>query len=262
MVKVIINADDLGLNPVVNIAIDDAMTNHQISSSTILANSKYWSEIHKIVEKHPDCSFGIHLNLTEGNALTNSPVFRKYGIVDNDNCFTKEIKRRKSYPSELKEAVYSEWDAQIKKVVITENIRFSHIDGHHHVHAIRDLSDVLIKIIQKYNIPAVRSAYRKPAEYFLRQNYRFANPIVWVNYIKMLKWCSRIKKYTRMVSFFDSYENVCQDVRLGMRYPDGSILELMCHPGHPSYKKEFDMIINKDLDGLVDLTLFSYKDTL
>ena len=262
MIKVIINADDLGLNPVVNKAIDDAMTNHQISSSTILANSDYWSEIHQIVEKHPDCSFGVHLNLTEGKALTNSAVLRKYGIVDEDNCFTKKIKGCKSFPSELKEAVYSEWDAQIKKVAVTENIKFSHIDGHHHVHAIRDLSDILIKVIQKYKVPAVRCAYRKPAIFFYSQHYRFANPIVWVNYIRMLNWCGGIKNYTRMVSFFDSYETVCQDVRNGMSYPDGCIVELMCHPGHTSYKKEFDMIINKELDGLVDMNLISYKDIL
>ena len=166
MIKVIINADDLGLNPIVNKAIDEAMTNHQISSSTILANNDYWDDIHKMVEKHPNCSFGVHLNLTEGMSLTKSSVLRKYGITSEDNCFTKKIKGNYSFPMELKEAIYSEWDAQIKKVLETEKICFSHIDGHHHVHAIRGLSDVLKKIIHKYNVSAVRCAYRKPANFF------------------------------------------------------------------------------------------------
>lgn len=262
MINVIINADDLGLNPVVDKSIDDAMTNHQISSSTILANSEYWSEIHQIVREHPDCSFGVHLNLTEGRALTNSSVLRKYGIVGEDNRFTKKIKGCKSFPLELKEAVFSEWDAQIKKVVITEKIRISHLDGHHHVHAIRTLSDTLVEIIKQYNVPAVRCAYRKPASYFFRQHYRYVNPVVIANYLRMLIWCRDIKKYSHMVSYFDAYETVCQDVRKGMSYPNDCIVELMCHPGHPSYKKEYDMIINKELDGLVNMNLISYKDIL
>ncbi|MBO7301461.1 MAG: ChbG/HpnK family deacetylase, partial [Bacteroidaceae bacterium] len=49
MIKIIINADDLGLSSKVNKAIGDALRKEVITSSTILANSNTWEEIHDIV---------------------------------------------------------------------------------------------------------------------------------------------------------------------------------------------------------------------
>lgn len=90
-VSIIINADDLGKNHIVNEAIREALSLGVITSSTIMANSSSWEEVHAIVDENPQASFGVHLNLTEGKALTASSVFHKMNIVDNDNCFTKRI---------------------------------------------------------------------------------------------------------------------------------------------------------------------------
>lgn len=91
-VSIIINADDLGKNHIVNEAIREALSLGVISSSTIMANSSSWEEVHAIVDENPQASFGVHLNLTEGKALTASSVFHQMNIVDNDNCFTKRIR--------------------------------------------------------------------------------------------------------------------------------------------------------------------------
>lgn len=84
-VNIIINADDLGKNPTVNNAIKEAIDGQYITSSSILANSNYWDEIHKIVEDGSNASFGVHLNLTEGPALTRSDALINAGIVSDDN---------------------------------------------------------------------------------------------------------------------------------------------------------------------------------
>ena len=52
MINVIINADDLGLNQKVNNAINEALSNGFITSSTILANSDYMDEVRRIVKKY------------------------------------------------------------------------------------------------------------------------------------------------------------------------------------------------------------------
>ena len=131
-VSIIINADDLGKNHIVNEAIREALSLGVITSSTIMANSSSWEEVHAIVDENPQASFGVHLNLTEGKALTASSVFHQMNIVDNDNCFTKRIRNLKSFSPELLKAVYDEWDAQINKVNIVEEIAVTHFDGHHH----------------------------------------------------------------------------------------------------------------------------------
>ena len=92
MIRIIINADDLGKDSQVNDKISEALQNGYITSSTIMANTELWDEVHKIVDANPKASFGVHLNLTEGKALTKQPVFVERGVVDDNNCFTKKIR--------------------------------------------------------------------------------------------------------------------------------------------------------------------------
>lgn len=106
--RIIINADDLGRNHQVNSAISEALSLQLITSSTIMANSTTWEEIHGIVSKNPQASFGVHLNLTEGKAMTSSDVFHKLDVVDANNCFTKKIREIKRPSRELLDAVYNE----------------------------------------------------------------------------------------------------------------------------------------------------------
>ena len=137
MINVIINADDLGKSSEVNSEIDYALSKGYISSSTILANTSHWPEIHRIVDSHPQASFGIHLNLSEGKALTNSEILKKYGIVDSRNIFTGNILQTLNsdkVEEDLREAIYDEWDAQLDLLINVERIRITHLDGHHHVH--------------------------------------------------------------------------------------------------------------------------------
>lgn len=85
--KIIINADDLGLNPTVNSAIENGIINGGVTSSTILSNTKYLKELKVLIEKYSHESFRIHLNLTLGESFTKSRIFLKYGIIDDNGFF-------------------------------------------------------------------------------------------------------------------------------------------------------------------------------
>lgn len=78
------------------------------------------------------------MNATQGRALTNSIVLKKFGIVDGTNNFTKEIKQIKKFPLELMEAIFNEWDAQIK-FIKEMRVRILYLDGHHHAYTIGEL---------------------------------------------------------------------------------------------------------------------------
>lgn len=68
--KVIINADDFGLNREVNAAILDLIGRGGITSVTMLANASAIQEGVKKLPKDSPCSFGVHLNLPEFAPLT------------------------------------------------------------------------------------------------------------------------------------------------------------------------------------------------
>lgn len=282
MIQVIINADDLGLNRRVNKAIGDALRFKKITSSTILANNDTWDEVHQIVNANPTASFGIHLNLTEGPALTESEVLRKEGIVDENNYFTKKIFDIKSLNDILFNAIYNEWDAQIKKVRNIEKINITHIDGHHHIHTQYVLRNVLLCLSQKYKIRIIRNMYHYPnkgggviIEYFTKKtanswNYYVLKKMVSLfknkylsivcNYLESHLWRSFFSRKIFFTTYFDSYEHFIKQMNRGCELPNNSIVELMCHPGHDKFCDEYELVCNSMLEKLLPKSiLISYK---
>lgn len=282
MIKVIINADDLGLNHQVNEAISNALREGYITSSTILANSSTWDEIHQIVVANPQASFGIHLNLTEGNALTCSSVLKKYGVVNKDNLFTKKVRDLEYYPQELLDAVFDEWDAQLNKVINIEKISITHVDGHHHIHTLMPFADVLIKLIQKYNLSRVRNRYvvlypkgRSIINNLLTSifSFSFFYPILrkyrkssiicscLYSFVESKLWRDKLNKYVSFTDIFNSYDSQVSSCRRGIPIPDGSIVELMCHPGHKSYQEEYELITQKAVEHVCkNVSLINYRN--
>ena len=279
MLRVIINADDLGISPIVNKAIGKALKAGHITSSTILANSNYWDDIHNIVNENPHASFGIHLNLTEGKCLSDARIFRKYDVVDDENQFTKKIRCVKHLNQELLEAIEKEWDAQISKVVEIERIAITHLDGHHHIHADFPFKEIIVKLLQKYNISIIRNRYiyplSKPSKLmlniisYLPSNivYSFTKMLSSNRYVSIIKnytegqlWKQRIQEYAFLTYYFDSYEHFSSLMQCYYNISDDVIVELMCHPGHENYLEEYKMIELHLLEKLIpNVELVSYK---
>lgn len=294
MVKVIVNADDLGKDPVINKAIGEALAAGIISSATIMANSTLWDEIHSIVDKNPQASFGVHLNLTEGTALTHNPILLKYGVVDDDNIFTKKIKELSTIPEELGDALLIELEAQYKKVAEDEKITVSHIDSHHHIHTKDVLLPTILELTKKRQIRAMRIRYNEPLCFtFLRPFYkkraiantkpnisqtkssskttassqekRQSTPLnsiynIALGLVDNAKWRRKVKKLLITPDYFSTYESACYNLSIGMRYPSSSIVELMCHPGHVAFEKEMQMVRLGLFNNSIDCIMISYKD--
>ncbi len=281
-VNIIINADDLGKNPTVNNAIKEAIDGQYITSSSILANSNYWDEIHKIVEDGSNASFGVHLNLTEGPALTRSDALINAGIVSDDNVFTHEVNTIKHFSADMLTAIYNELDAQISRIIKNEGIPISHFDGHHHIHTNFYFRDILLGLCHKYKITKVRNRYTSPVSgikgaakcvlfclsYFpgmlpLSRIFKDNSKVSAVVYstVESYRWKMNIQKTLRTTDYFNSYESVLTDLNNGAEFPDNCTIELMCHPGHPLFEKEYQMIKKQVINSFfTDLRLISYKD--
>lgn len=291
MTRIIINADDLGINSKVNNAIDKALQKGLISSSTILANSTTWNEIHKIVERNTNASFGVHLNLTQGLAITKSKTLREYGITDENNHFSDWRKKKIVFTPELLEAIYNEWDTQIHCVLHENNIPITHIDGHHHIHTLDVLQPVLLRLIKKYNIKAVRNKYVRPLSFLFNKSNKTlpktnadkssntqdesslparkpSGPLKRIiNILKIkisqVRWTTKTRKFAVTTEYFDSYENIYKEIYRGCVLPKNCTIELMCHPGHDKYEYEYSLIESMALKkNGIKYELISYKDII
>jgi predicted glycoside hydrolase/deacetylase ChbG (UPF0249 family) len=157
MMNVIINADDLGMSEKVNKATFDLMLHRIVTSATILSNGPYVKEAIEGCKRFPDCSFGVHLNLTEFKPLSRHEGLRELlgedgqfiGLLDRDPRKVKKTRR-------LLSAMADEWCHQIDYLQ-RWGVQISHLDSHQHVHTIPFMFPVLKYIQAKYGIRKVRS---------------------------------------------------------------------------------------------------------
>ena len=130
MIKVIINADDFGINDVVTREIERMIVVGAISSTTIMANGSCLEEVKRFVQMHPEISFGAHLCLSEFSSITKSDVLHQYRLTNEQGMFThKAIFKIKHFDVQLRKAIKDELSAQID-VVKSLGVHISHADSH------------------------------------------------------------------------------------------------------------------------------------
>ena len=113
---------------------DYAFEKGLITNTTVLANGDYLDEALALArEKNFFDKLGVHLNLTEGEPLTEDikscPRFVSGGV------FNKVYNKRRTSPLKKAEkaAIAKELDAQISKLEAA-GVKLTHADSHHHIH--------------------------------------------------------------------------------------------------------------------------------
>ncbi len=133
--RLIVHADDFGLSPEVNHAIEENLSTGCITSTSILANLPHSSAAIGWAVAHPEFDFGVHLNLTEGRPVL--PADRVPSLTGP----TGEFHRPSRFLFRLicgrirVEEIAAEWHAQVE-VVRRAGVAVSHLDSHQHVHLI------------------------------------------------------------------------------------------------------------------------------
>ena len=148
----IINADDLGATVPVNDAIFALMDQGLVTSATIMANADGFQDATRRLKEHPDCSFGVHLNLTAFRPLRPTPGLAP--LLNSSGCMSRFAGGVRWTPR-LLFAVYAEWCAQVERC-LDAGIRVSHFDAHHHMHTLPWLFPVLKALQLRYGISRVR----------------------------------------------------------------------------------------------------------
>ena len=238
--KVIINADDCGKNEQVNCHIKKAIEAGKLTSTTIMANmGDVEGALQLYEEYYKQISFGIHLNLTEGEPLLKSKTlldFGYYSVQDGKIVFdgTKaESFRYKRLPWDIKAEIYKELAAQIKLLQEGGAI-LSHIDSHHHIHTCFGLIEVIAQLSKDFNlykVRRIRNYVPRLMSFYGRQAWAILSHLYNSQYI--------------MTDFFAIFKEFFEKEKISKLKPDSSI-ELMIHPGHfmESYQKEEQMMLD------------------
>lgn len=256
MLRVIINADDLGASQQVNDAIESCIKKGTITSTTIIASGESLKDASRIAKVYKGTiSFGVHLTLDEFDSITHSPILYRYGLTDNTGRFVKNgYKKVSRYSEELLTAIREEWDAQIKKIK-TEGIDISHADGHHHCHTYFQLKGVLLEVlrangINKVRLPQSRTFYMR-VKGINRPSIKNNTQLAYMKGSKKTSFLRAVmgsfkdywtlswyKTHFKTVDFFSSASFMQTHKAFLKEYYPNYTVELMCHPGHPNYEEE------------------------
>lgn len=156
--RVIVNADDLGMDEATNENIFNLMSQGKVTSSTMMANAPCIEEAVREAKNFPQCSFGVHLNLTEFHPLTDDE--RLLSLLDDEGRLRTENEDLKVVGATRK-AIAKELSAQIARIQ-SYGVNISHLDSHQHIHNIPTMFPVIKYLQYKFNIKKIRLTREYP----------------------------------------------------------------------------------------------------
>lgn len=151
-IKIIINADDLGISTEVNDKIFALIEAGKLTSTTLLANGPAFNDAINRLRLYSSISVGVHLNCMEFKPIS-TRNFRS--LVNSEGLFDGrlfEVKLEKT----MKNAIEAEWLLQIEKVR-EAGIQISHIDSHFHSHTHPDLLFTINNVVRKSGVRRIRT---------------------------------------------------------------------------------------------------------
>lgn len=171
-----INADDFGRSERISSAILECFKKGWITQTTLMVNMPYADEaVARAKSVGYGDKVGLHLNLTEGEPLTDS--IKKYrSICDASGSFTAHkvgIYGLRPFGSEdFRQAIREEVRAQIEKYC-SYGLPLMHCDGHHHVHNRLRIALEVLPLLKEYGFKTVRNQYTP----FLRYKFLTRKPL-------------------------------------------------------------------------------------
>jgi predicted glycoside hydrolase/deacetylase ChbG (UPF0249 family) len=226
IMRLIVNADDLGASRKVNDAVFALMEAGLVSSASILVNGRAFDDAIARIPHVPRCSFGIHLNASDGLPLADSPELSP--LLDEQRQFRKYAVNGVAHRPGLRRALYREWGLQMLRLR-DAGVRIAHIDSHHHAHTNPWLIGVVGALQGDFAVRRVRIGNT------LRRQSAISR-------VLKSSWAFALRSNgARTTDGFGSlleYRQLCQEEKS----PRGSTVELMVHPGLEKYRDETNLL--------------------
>lgn len=230
---IIINADDFGLNNEVNRAIVELLKSGRIQRTTLMVNMPAAKEACEMaIENSLLPQVGLHINLTDGNPLTENikkTRFCQYGAF---NLKEVESGTRLHISSSEKRSVKKEIRAQFEKFKELTGHYPKHVDSHRHVHNYLPFLFIIIGIAKKCQVESMRigiNLYDKKEASFAKKAYKFVlNSIIKRNF----NHTDYMGAYLEYVDYFDAPQDKTCEVMVHPTYYDGKIVDIIYENGN------------------------------
>jgi chitin disaccharide deacetylase len=221
--RVILHADDFGLNEDATDATIACFDGGTLTSATIMANMPATARAAAYAGTHPEFSFGAHLVYVDERPICDAAKIPT--LVTGDGRFlpTPELRKRAMLGRISVEDVARETEAQLGRLRDL-GVPLSHVDSHGHTHKLAPIRHALEVVLPRFGIRRVRTAQNVFAEQSLFRATR------WLGHY----WDKRIRQHwcTTDDFYMTSHEHeVLSDRQLDAMLGGEGVLEAGFHPG-------------------------------
>jgi hopanoid biosynthesis associated protein HpnK len=191
----IVTGDDFGVSSLVNRAIIQAHQQGILTAASLMVNGGAFQEAVTLARENPRLAVGVHITLVRGTS-TFSPG-DLFPLVDRSGQFSENpvfAGLRYFFEKGAGPLLEKEMEAQIQKF-LSAGLVPSHVDGHLQLHVHPTILGILLRLAQKYSIPAVRLP-REPLVVNLKADHR--NPGLKFFHYFVYRWlCAHAERKLR-----------------------------------------------------------------
>lgn len=242
--RLIVNADDFGYTSGVNRAIFEAHTSGIVTSATLMATGRAFSEAVEMAKAAPRLSVGCHVVLIDGETVSPASGISSLASANGTPRFGDDLKSFavRGLAGRIKAGeIEMEARAQIQKLQAA-GVSVSHFDTHKHTHLFPSILRPLLRAATTCGVRALRNPFgpRLP----LRSSDLLARPNLWTRFVEMqalsffaAKFCTTVDREgfvtpngtlgIEVTGTLDEtlFRAISQSV------PEGT-WEFVCHPGY------------------------------
>ncbi len=155
--RLIVTADDLGLDEGANAAVVRSFTLGLVSHASLIVNLRGFQDACRLAQAHRlQDRIGLHLNLTEGTPLTEG-IRRTPLCADGRFVPVTRYRYYNVLSARTRRAVADETAAQIA-AARGAGISLTHLDSHNDIHTAPSVAGVVTEVAKAHGIPRIRLA--------------------------------------------------------------------------------------------------------
>ena len=124
MKKLIVNADDFGLHPLINAGIIKGYREGFITSASLMPSAPCWQEAVKLAQENPQLGIGVHLTLV-GSVESVLPAAKVSSLLDEQGLFLTDYVAfaKRFYSGSIKRSeLEAELRAQIERALDRKSV--------------------------------------------------------------------------------------------------------------------------------------------
>jgi predicted glycoside hydrolase/deacetylase ChbG (UPF0249 family) len=240
MPQLIVNADDYGLTPGINRAVQSLFEQRALTSATLMAGSACADDAVAYARSHPTFGVGCHIVLLDGNPVAPPSEVSSLLRPGHANFYPTlgEFLRALFAGRILKEHIERETTAQLTRLT-GPGIQPSHVDTHKHTHMFPDVLGPVLRAAKSAGVRAIRNPFEPAWSVAVTKSA----PRLRKTEVTVLRtlYCNRFTSAVRQAGLATCDGTIgiaatgsldtatLRDILQAM--PDGT-WELVCHPGH------------------------------